>query len=200
MAPEQTIYPCVLHTSAHIEPPPRCLLSPVETLPPLEALPDHPRPQAALRPDFPTGVAAASLQRVPEAWGGRARERGRKWEGGGRRSGRGREAGQGRNSIFVKPCSRHLTSQFLNYSIAWGNKRGSGSERLSLSLAKGLRPSWASPAACDAEMALVPKGCHWAYTSCILCVDQHRPKAMAAVTLSADHGPHFGAGLPTHTI
>ena len=35
VAPEQTIYPFALHFSAHIEPPPSCLLSPVETLPPL---------------------------------------------------------------------------------------------------------------------------------------------------------------------
>ena len=71
-------------------------------------------------------------------------------------------------SIIYHELLRIFT-QCLNYSIAWGNKRGSGSERLSLPLAKGLRPSWASAAAYDSEMVLhgpqgLSLGLHFLYS------------------------------------
>lgn len=78
MAPEQTIYPFALHFSAHIEPPPSCLLSPVETLPPLTT-PGH---RQSLGLIFPR-----ELQLPPSSVFLRPGEGGDKGEG--RESGRG---------------------------------------------------------------------------------------------------------------
>ena len=88
MAPEQTIYPFALYFSAHIEPPPCCLLSPVETLPPLTT-PGHRQSSDLIFPQELQLPPSSVFLRPEEGGRGRGGESGRGAgggaEGGGRR-------------------------------------------------------------------------------------------------------------------